>query len=104
MDNHEMGILIFLTLALAIMFLPDRLRLGRTAPPQALQNAKRPKKWQLWIAGLAFLQSCIFVAVGFACEAAGTHWLVGLFCVSGSLLCSANVLWLFGLRPGHLLR
>lgn len=98
MADHEMGILGFLALGMAIMFIPT-LRLRRTAPRETVQESKPPEKWQLWLAGLAFLQACLFAMIGIVCEAAGTHWIVGLFCVLASLLCSTIVLWLFGLRP-----
>jgi len=101
MDTHEIGILTFLLLGLALMFLPNAIRVRRKeSETVAIPN---PKPWQIWLSVFAFLQAIAFVAIGIACEAAGTHWVVGLLCVCGSFLCSATVLGLLGLRPRHFL-
>ena len=101
MDNHEIGILIFLLLGLAVMFLPNAIRVRRK--DTQCETVANPKPWQIWLSVLAFLQAIAFVAIAIACEAAGTHWVIGLLCVCGSLLCSATILGLFGLRPRHFL-
>ncbi len=101
MGNHEIGILTFLLLGLALMFLPNAIRV-RHKDTQC-ETAANPKPWQVWLSVLAFLQAIAFVAIAIACEAVGTHWAIGLLCVCGSLLCSATILGLFGLRPRHFL-
>ncbi len=103
MDNHEIGILTFLLLGLALMFLPNAIRVRRKDSQSETVAIPNAKPWQIWLSVLAFLQAIVFVAIGIACEAAGTHWVVGLVCVCGSFLCSATVLGLFGLRPRHFL-
>ena len=91
----------FLMLGLGIMFLPNLFWAGGTKFPRPATSPLKSEKWRRWLSGLAFLQSCLFVAVAFACEAAGTHWLVGAFCVLASLSCSALVLCLNGLKLEH---
>ena len=103
MDNHEIGILTFLLLGLVLMFLPNPIGFRRKNNQHGTATIPKPKAWQIWLAGLAFLQAIAFVVIALACEIAGTHWIIGLFCVCGSLLCSALVLFLFGLRPRHFL-
>ena len=104
MDNHEIGILtFFLLLGLVLMFLPNPIGFRRKNNQHGTATIPKPKAWQIWLAGLAFLQAIAFVVIALACEIAGTHWIIGLFCVCGSLLCSALVLFLFGLRPRHFL-
>ena len=105
MDTHEIGILTFLLLGLALMFLPNAIRVRRKESGSESETVAipNPKRWQIWLSVLAFLQAIAFVAIGIACEAAGTHGVVGLLCVCGSFLCSATVLGLFGLRPRHFL-
>tara|TARA_R110002111_G_scaffold223739_1_gene285546 strand:- start:79 stop:393 length:315 start_codon:yes stop_codon:yes gene_type:complete len=103
MDNHEIGILTFLSVGLALMFLPNAIRAGRRGNQSETEAIPNPRPSQIWLSVLVFLQSIAFVAIAIACEAADTHWIVGLLCVCGSLLCSAIVLGLFGLRPRHFL-
>ena len=103
MDTHEIGILIFVTVAVALMFLPNAIRAGRKSRQSETVVIPNPKPWQICLSVLAFLQAIAFVAIAFACEAAGTHWIMGLLCLSASFLCSAFTLFLFGLRPRHFL-
>lgn len=98
MNSHQMGMLTFLVLGLALMFLPNVLRLRGQSTHNVTATIPRPQSWQLWLSILAFLQAIAFVVIAVACEAAGAHWSLGLLCVSASLLCSALVLLLFGLR------
>ncbi|MCA9190413.1 MAG: hypothetical protein KDB03_01570 [Planctomycetales bacterium] len=88
-------------LGLALMFLPNAIRVRRKVGQCETVAISNPKRWQIWLSVIAFLQAIAFVAIGIACEAAGTHWIVGLLCACGSLLCSATVCGLFGLRPRH---
>jgi len=103
MGNHEIGILTFLLLGLALMFLPNAIRVRRKDSQSEADAISNPKPWQIWLSVLAFLQAIAFVAIAIACESEGTHWIVGLLCLCGSFLCSALVLGLFGLRPRHFL-
>ena len=103
MNAHETGELTFLALAVALMFLPSAIRAGRNNWQSETVVIPNPKPWQIWLSVLAFLQAIAFVAIAFACEAAGTHWIMGLLCLSVSFLCSGLVLFLFGLRPRHFL-
>ncbi|GAB5405221.1 MAG: hypothetical protein Aurels2KO_34520 [Aureliella sp.] len=103
MDDHEIGILTFLLLGLVLMFLPNAIRAIRKGSRSEAEAISNSKPWHIWLAALAFLQAIAFVVIAIACEAAGTHWIVGLLCVSSSFLCSVTVLGLFGLRPRHFL-
>lgn len=103
MDNHDVGILTFLLLGFTLIFLPNAIRVRRKGIQSRIVAIPNPKPWQLWLSVLAFVQAIAFVAIAIACEAADTHWTVGLLCVCGSFLCSTLVLGLFGLRPRHFL-
>lgn len=104
MNSHEMGVLTFLALGIALMFLPNVLRLRGQDTHKGIETISQPKNWQLWLSILAFLQAIAFVAIAIVLEATGIHWVVGLLCIFASFLCLAFVLLLFGLRPRHFLR
>jgi amino acid transporter len=84
MNSHDIGQLLG---ALAIFVF---LLLSAKGNTSFKRNANRPKReeWRRWVTGIALLQACMFVAVALACEAAGTHWIVGVFCVLGSFSCT----------------
>jgi hypothetical protein len=73
MDHHETGILAFLLLGLALMFLSNAIRSRRQSSQSETVAIPNPKVWQIGLSVAAFLMSIAFVAIAIVCEAPGTH-------------------------------